>query len=147
MSNIKISYPELNGVNIKFDDVLINIFPEEPNDKLTGDFLNTILKIKKDDYPETEINGLMNEKEEKVKIELAKDSITVWQADKELKIKELNVKDFVDAFIDNFNKFAVEWCAPANYRAFYEKSYDELIKRMSAYTYDAEKLREKILNN
>ena len=39
-------------------------------------------------------------------------------------------------------EYAVEWSAPANYRAFYELPYEKMITKMSAYKDKAAALKK-----
>ena len=45
--SIKVGYPELNGVILRINDQSLQIFPEKENDKLTEQFLDTLLLVKK----------------------------------------------------------------------------------------------------
>lgn len=114
-----------------------------PGERLTDTFLEQLLS-----YENAEsklINFILfdsNEEVNPVKFTFENESMSIEYNGFQKKY-EIDIQEFIIEFKKNVIKYAVYYAAPCNYKAMFFASFDNMVKRLSKYKDDAEKIVKK----
>ena len=154
MSDKKISFsmPEQLGVMMrviddnKITELELHAYSDNaPNSRLTDDFLDQLIWAKKSDSKNVSFSLFTGFKPVSMPISLSFENDTMRISTSQVSyVFHISFEEFFHAFCESVKKYAMYYAAPANYRAFFHASFDDMVHKFEKYRDEENEILKKI---